>query len=145
MKKSAIVEADGEPFGITITIAVADVLDAHLFESTIEAIVLERPPVEDGYEQHLTVDKGDDNDSGYRAYLDHAYELHIELIRDTHSPRPKRYPPRRWVVERTLPWLSMCRGVMVRWEKKSANYLWLLKLACGLLWFRRYQRLNELT
>ncbi len=48
------------------------------------------------------------------------------------------------MVERTLAWLSMCRGIMVRWEKKSENYLGLLKLACGLLWFRRYHRLADL-
>jgi putative transposase len=38
----------------------------------------------------------------------------------------------------------MCRGILVRWEKKSANYLGMLKLACGLLWFRRYHRLADL-
>jgi hypothetical protein len=38
----------------------------------------------------------------------------------------------------------MCRGILIRWEKKSANYLGMLKLACGLLWFRRYHRLANL-
>ena len=50
----------------------------------------------------------------------------------------------RWVVERTLAWLSKCRGILIRWEKKPANYLGLLKLACGLLWVRRYHRLAGL-
>ena len=66
------------------------------------------------------------------------------LIRDLRPPRPTRYKPRRWVVERTLAWLSMCRGILIRWEKKSANYLGMLKLACGLIWFRRYHRLADL-
>ena len=35
----------------------------------------------------------------------------------------KRYPARRWVVERTLGWLSKCRALLVRYEKKAANYL----------------------
>lgn len=30
----------------------------------------------------------------------------------------------------------MYRGILVRWEKKSAYYLGMLKLACALLWFR---------
>ena len=34
----------------------------------------------------------------------------------------KRYPARRWVVERTLAWLSKCRAVLVRYDKKAANY-----------------------
>ena len=53
----------------------------------------------------------------------------------------KRYPARRWVVERTLAWLSKCRAVLVRYDKKAANYLGVLQLACALLWFRRQWRL----
>ena len=142
MKKSLIVEADGGPLGIEI--AGANVPDAQLLDATIEAIVLERPPVEEGYEQHLAMDKGYDNDTGYGACIDHDYIPHIALKRDERPPRSTEHPPRRWVVERTLAWLSMCRGILIRWEKKSVNYLGLLKLGCGLLWFRRYHRLANL-
>ena len=45
-------------------------------------------------------------------------------------------------MERTLAWLSKCRGLLVRYEKKAENYLGLLKPACGLIWFRRYLRLS---
>jgi putative transposase len=38
--------------------------------------------------------------------------------------------------------LSRCRGILIRWEKKAQNHLVLLQLACGLLWFRRYDRLT---
>ncbi len=138
MKKSLVVEADGGPLGIVV--AGANVPDAQLLAATLEAIVLERPPIEEGYEQHLALDKGYDNDTGWGACLDHDYIPHIALIRDERPPRPTRHRPRRWVVERTLGWLSMCRGILIRWEKKAANYLGLLQLACGLLWFRRYQR-----
>jgi putative transposase len=142
VKRSLIVEADGGPLGITV--AGANVPDARLLEATIAAIVLERPPIEDGYDQHLCLDKGYDNEPGWGACIDHDYQPHIALIRDERPERPHEYKPRRWVVERTLSWLSMCRGILIRWEKKSANYLGLLKLACGLLWFRRYHRLANL-
>lgn len=142
MKKSLIVEADGGPLGITVT--AANVPDAHVLDATIESIVLERPPVEEGYEQHLAMDKGYDNDTGYGACIDHDYQPHIALKRDERPPPPTRHPARRWVVERTLAWLSMCRGILIRWEKKSENYLGMLKLAFGLLWFRRYHRLADL-
>jgi hypothetical protein len=36
-------------------------------------------------------------------------------------------------VERTLAWLSKCRGLLVRYEKKAINFLGLLQLACALL------------
>lgn len=142
MKKSLIVEAEGGPLGIVV--AGANVPDAQLLAATIAAIVLERPPVEDGYEQHLCLDRGYDNDSGWGACLDADYEPHIALLRDARPPRPVTHPARRWVVERTLAWLSMYRGILIRWEKKSENYLGMLKLACGLLWFRRYHRLAHL-
>jgi transposase len=142
VKRSLIVEADGGPLGITVV--GANVPDAQVLAATIEAIVLERPPVEAGYEQHLVLDKGYDNDTGYGVCIDHDYQPHIALSHDRRPARPHHHPPRRWVVERTFAWLSRCRGILVRWEKHSANYLGMLKLACGLVWFRRYHRLANL-
>lgn len=125
-------------------IAGANVPDAFLLDATIEAVVLARPPVEEDYEQHLALDKGYDTERAWGVCVDHEYVPHIALINDERPPRPKQHPARRWVVERTLAWLSMCRAILVRWEKKSENYLGLLQLACGLLWFRRYHRLANL-
>jgi transposase len=42
-----------------------------------------------------------------------------------------------WVIERALGWLSKCRAILVRYDKKAANYLGLIKVACILLWYRR--------
>ena len=136
VKRSLLVEADGGP--LAIAIAGANVPDAKLLARTIEAIVLERPEPEPDYPQHLCLDKGYDNDDGWGACVDHDYIPHIALIRDERRDRPKRHRPRRWVVERTLAWLSKCRAILIRWDKKACNYLGLLKLACALLWFRRY-------
>ena len=139
VKRSLLVEKDGGP--LAIVAAGANVPDAKLLAQTIDAIVLERPEPEPEYPQHLCLDKGYDNHDGWSACVDYDYEPHIALIRDERPPRPQRHPARRWVVERTLAWLSKCRGILIRWEKKPENYLGLLKLACGLLWFRRYHRL----
>ena len=46
MKRSLLVEADGGP--LAVVVAGANVPDAKLLAATIEAVVLERPPVEDG-------------------------------------------------------------------------------------------------
>ena len=51
------------------------------------------------------------------------------------------FPARRWVVERTLSWLSKCRAILVRYDKKASNYVGLIQLACALLWYRRQHRL----
>lgn len=117
MKKSLIVEADGGPLGITI--AGANVPDAQVLEATITAIVLERPPIEDDYPQHLALDRGYDNDTGYGVCLDHEYVPHIALKRDERPARPIQHPARRWVVERTLAWLSMCRGFWCAGRRKA--------------------------
>jgi transposase len=139
VKRSLLVEKDGGP--LAITVASAQVPDAKLLAQTIEAIVLERPEPEEDYRQHLCLDKGYDTPDGWGVCVDFDYEPHIALIRDERPPRRKRHPARRWVVERTLAWLSACRGILIRWEKKVENYLGLLKLACALLWYRRLHRL----
>jgi putative transposase len=140
VKRSLLVEKDGGP--LAITIAAANVPDAKLLAKTIEAIVLERPEPDPEYRQHLCLDKAYDNDDGYGACVDFEYVPHIALIRAEQPARATRHPPRRWVVERTLAWLSKCRGILIRWEKKAENYLGMLKLACALLWFRRYHHLT---
>ena len=54
----------------------------------------------------------------------------------------KRYPARRWVVERTFAWLQKCRAILIRYDKKADNYLGLVQLACALYWYRRLHRLT---
>jgi putative transposase len=139
VKQSLLVEADGGP--LAVAIAGANVPDAQLLDATIRAVVLERPDPEPDFPQHLCLDKGYDNDTGYLACIDHGHTPHITPIRAERPDRPTTHKPRRWVVERTLAWLSKCRGILIRWEKKADNYLGLLQFACGLLWFRRYDRL----
>src|SRR5215218_8325615 len=116
VKRSILVEADGGP--LSVVIAGANVADFKLLEDTIEAIVVER----------------------------HGYTPHIRPIGEEKkdSAGEKRYPARRWVVERTLGWLSKCRAILVRYEKKAANYLGLIKMASILVWYRRQYRLSLL-
>ncbi len=93
--------------------------------------------------QHLCLDKGYDNPSGREAAKAGGYVPHIRRIGEEKlDPKGrKRYPARRWVVERTLGWLSKCRALLVRYDKKDTNYLGLLQLGCALLWFRRVLRI----
>jgi transposase len=50
-------------------------------------------------------------------------------------PGEQRYPARRWVVERTLGWLTKRRSIRVRWCKKSQNWLALIQFACAHILF----------
>ena len=47
-------------------------------------------------------------------------------------------------MKRTLGWLSKCRATLVRYDKKTVNYLGLVKVACVLLWYRHQYRLSLL-
>ena len=68
-----------------------------------------------------------------------------ELAKRNWTNRAGRpHPARRWVVERTLGWLSKCRAILVRYDKKASNYLGLLQLACALIWYRRQWSLANL-
>lgn len=142
VKHSILVEADGGP--LAVVIAAANVHDTKLLAATLKAVVVERPRPTVATPQHLCLDKGYDNPTGHKAVAEHDYIPHIRRIGEEKfdpATTEKKYPARRWVVERTLSWLSKCRALLIRWDKHSENYLGLLKLACALLWYRRLNRL----
>lgn len=125
-------------------VAGANVHDTKLLRETIEAMVVDRPDATPEAPQHLCLDKAYDNPTGQTAAEAAGYVPHIRRIGEEKmdASQRQRYPARRWVVERTLAWLSKCRAILVRYAKKACNYLGLIKLACVLLWFRRLHRLE---
>jgi len=144
VKRSLLVEGAGGP--LAAVVAGANVHDTKVLNATLDAIVVERPQPTAETPQHLCLDKGYDNPTGHDAVAAHAYVPHIRRIGEEKlDPNgEKTYPARRWVVERTLAWLSKCRAILIRYDKKACNYLALIKLACALLWYRRQWRLSLL-
>ena len=142
MKRSILVEADGGP--LSVVIAGANVRDDELLAATLDAVVVERPKPTEESPQHLCLDKGYDDRPARKMVEERSYVAHVRRIGEEKldDAREKRYPARRWVVERTLGWISKCRAILVRYEKKAANYLGLIKVACILLWYRRQHRLS---
>ncbi len=142
-KKSVLVDAEGGPLGAVID--GANVPDAQLLRATIEAIVVERPEPTATEPQNLCLDKGYDNPTGEKATAGTKYTPHVARIgaEKKSCNRAKGQKPRRWVVERTFAWLSKCRGILVRYDKKDENYLGLIQLACALFWYRRLHRLGH--
>ena len=141
-KRSILVEANGG--SLSIVVAAANVHDTKLLEATLRSVVVERPRPSEDRPQHLCLDKGYDNPTGHQAASGNDYQPHIRRIGEEKldASGRKRYPARRWVVERMLSWLSKCRGILVRYEKKSENYLAMLQLACALIWYRCWYRLR---
>jgi len=116
-----------------------------LLASTLDAIVVERPEPTKDAPQHLCLDKGYDNQTGEQAALEAGYVPHIRRIGEEKNDDAgeKTHPARRWVVERTLAWLSRLRGLLVRYDKLAECYLAMVKLGCALLWFRRLHDLTQ--
>jgi putative transposase len=129
-----------------LVVAGANVRDDKLLAATLDALIVERPEPTEEALQHLCLDKGYDNQPTRELVEEREYVPHIRRIGEEKLDEAgeKRYPARRWVVERTLSWLSKCRAILVRYEKKAANYLGLIKVACILLWYRRQHRLSLL-
>jgi putative transposase len=140
-KPSLLVEAGGGP--VAVVVAPANRHDTKVLEETRQAVVVERPIPSDEALQNLCLDKAYDNPTGWEAAVEYGYVPHIRRIGEERrdGEDPKRHPARRWVVERTLAWLSKCRAILVRYDKQASNYLALLKLACALFWYRRWRRL----
>jgi putative transposase len=135
-KKSLVTEGDGGPLGIVVE--AANVNDDRLLLQTLEAIVVERPRVKQKRSQHLSLDKAYDTPTGERVVAQKRYIPHIRRKGQVPVPKAQRkYPARRWVVERTWAWLSKCRAILVRYDKNPQHYLGLLQFACALLWYRR--------
>ena len=87
-KHGLLTEADGGP--LSAVVAAANVHDTKLLEGLIEAIVVERPEPEPDDPQHLCLDKGFDNPTGWKATLDHQYVPHIRRIGEEKLDDKKR-------------------------------------------------------
>jgi putative transposase len=138
-KKHVLVDQHGGP--LAAIVAGANINDHKLLAATIKAIVVDRPDPEI-VEQHLCLDKGYDNKTGDGVCEQAGYVAHIRRIGEEKldARGDKTHPARRYVVERTLAWLQRCRAILIRYDKKAANYQGLVQLACALLWYRRLDR-----
>ena len=130
---------------MSVVVGPANRHDTNLLAATLAAVVVERPTPTAERPQHLCLDKAYDNPTGHATVATYQYTPHIRRIGEEKldASGERRYPARRWVVERTLAWLSKCRGVLIHYEKDATNYLAVLQFACGLLWYRRYVNLQS--
>jgi transposase len=104
---------------------------------TLEAIPIRRPKPTRRYPQHLCLDKGFDYDEPRALAKEFGFTLHLRTRgEEVKAKRHARANARRWVVERTHSWLNRFRSILIRWSKKTATYLAILHLACGIITWR---------
>lgn len=136
-KRSVLSEGAGVPVGLCV--AGANRNDFKLLRETIESLSVERPEPSAEAEQGMCLDKGYDYDEVREILAEFGFTAHIRA-RGEEAQAIKReagFKARRWVVERTHSWMNRFRAILIRWEKKAANFLGLLHLACAYITFKQ--------
>lgn len=105
---------------------------------TIRSIPVRRPRPAKGQPQGMCLDKGYDYDDVRDLLREFEFTEHIRSRGEEAEAIKKRakFKARRWVVERTHSWLNRFRRILIRWEKKAANYMAMLHFALGLITWR---------
>lgn len=120
---------DGRGVPLAVAVEGANVPDQNLVAATLDAIPVERPQPTPEAPQHLCLDKGYAGEPVDREVRARGYTPHVPR-KANQVPKPKHRPgkARRWKVERTHSWINRARRLLIRWEKKAANYLGFLHL-----------------
>jgi putative transposase len=133
-KRSVLVDGRGVPLAVVLD--GANRHDSKMLGDTLDARVADWPK---GCTPNCCLDKGYDGEPSRQAVIDSGMEPHIVSRGDEKRDLKSipGYKARRWVVERVFSWLNNMRKLLVRYEKKSANYLGLTELACAVAAYRQ--------
>ena len=114
-----------------VTTCRANEHDKWLVGETLRSQPVTGPEPTAGAPQHLCGDKGYDYADVREVVGLWGYTAHIKARGEEVKEKAEipGYRARRWVVERTHSWMNRFRRLLIRWEKKSANYVGLLHLA----------------
>ncbi len=115
--------------------------DGKLVEETLDSIPVERPEPTAADPQGLCLDKAYVGDEVADLAQEFGFTLHIPP-KGKEAQRVKkraRTKARRWVVERTHSWMNRFRGILIRWNKKPANYIAMLHLAFAFIIYGRME------
>ena len=141
-KRSVLTDQRGAPLAVEIT--GANTPDKTVALATLDGLVVDRPEKVVYRLHHLCLDKGYDYAEVIEGVEERDYHLHLAKREAEKAARlvKKKYPARRWVVERTHAWHNRFRRLLVRWEKKNTHYEAFIHLASVLIIFRIVDRLK---
>ncbi len=138
-KINLLVDQSGAPLSVVLT--GANRHDKVAAIDLLVSIVIKRPAHK---EQHLCADKAYDATEVREFAASGGYTTHIKVnprkkgaTESSGEPSQQKgpsgtlHPARRWVVERTISWLTKRRSIRTRWSKKAENWLALVQLACA--------------
>lgn len=149
-KRHLLTEGRGVPTALLIS--GANRTDMKKLAALLDAVVIDRPSAADivTVEEHLCLDRGYDYAACREAATERGYLAHIPPKANAAQPLPapsdpERHPPRRWVVEVAHSWFNRFRRVLIRWDKKAANYLGFVQLAAMLIIYRKVRHARSLS
>src|SRR6478672_11073285 len=117
-KRHVLTDQRGIPVSVVITSA--NTHDMKATTETLDSVIVERPLKK----QNLCLDKGYDYPETERESTKRRYVPHIRHRAEEKELIKIEYVTKRWVViERTNSWHNRFRKLLVRYEKKSENYL----------------------
>jgi transposase len=122
---------------VGVAVAGANRHDVILLAATLASTPVPRPRPTRRRPQGVCLGKGYDVTWVYRLLTAAGLTPHVRAIGEDVLARRRGTRARRWVVERTHSWLNRFRGLLVRWDKKTANYVGSLHLACAYIAFAR--------
>ena len=135
VKRSVLVDGQGVPLAAAVD--GANVHDQKLLNETLDSIPVERPQPTPRQKQHLCLDKGYTGEPVEQEVGKRNYVLHVPVKSGQPSkPTHRQGKARRWKVERTHSWTNRARRLLIRWEKKVANYLGFLHLQFAIVALR---------
>ena len=122
---------------LAVAVEGANVPDQKLVAATLDAVPVERPAPAPCQLQHLCLDKGYAGEPVDREVRRRGYTPHVPCkANEPPKPKHRRGKARRWKVERTHSWLNRARRLLIRWEKKVANYVGFLHLQFAIIALR---------
>lgn len=129
VKRSVLTDARGVALGVAVS--GANTHDIRLLEATFQSVLIHRPQPTSRRHQHVCLDKGYDSQDVRRFLRRRHYQPRVKSrgTKESQRKKNKRFKARRWVVERTHSWINRFRRLLVRWKKKSDNYLALLQFS----------------
>jgi putative transposase len=135
VKRSVLIDGRGVPLAAAVD--GANVHDQKLLKATLDNTPVKRPQPRPRKPQHLCLDKGYAGEPIEREVRRRHYIPHIpDKGADRQKPKCRHGKARRWKVERTHSWINRARRLLIRWEKKVANYLGFLHLQFAIVALR---------
>jgi transposase len=136
--------SDSNDLPLTVGISAANRNDHLELEAVVDAVVPVQGPAGRPRRRPRTMhaDKGYDYPSCRKALRRRGI---IARIARKGTDSSKKLGRHRYVIERTLEWVSRFRRLARRYERKAAHFLGFAQLACAVICYRRVIKLDLLT